>query len=207
MKNRIFKSWKTSILGMILLSFALVMVAIGKTTLESLILFLPVSFGLIFTNDPRSWGGLKIVFFIVSAWLMTACSPQARLSRLMDRHPELNTFDTIRRVITLPVPQVKADSFFVDRPGDTVKIDNGRLEIRYLKERDTVKIWGRCKADTVKIYDTLIIPRIKVMPAILQPGAGSALASAINKRPAWALAAVIAFCGMIIFVAAKIFKR
>ena len=207
MKDRVFKSWKTSIMGLVLLSFALVMVAIGKTTLESLILFIPVSFGLIFTNDPRSWGGLKIVFFIVSAWLVTGCSPQARLSRMLDRHPELNTFDTIERLIRLPVHQVKADSFFVDRPGDTVKIDNGRLEIRYLKERDTVKIWGRCKADTVKFYDTLIIQRIKLMPAIPEPGTGKALASAISKRPAWALAAVIAFCGMIIFVVVKIFKR
>jgi hypothetical protein len=164
MKDRVFKSWKTSVLGVLLLTFALVMVATGKTTLESLVIFLPVSFTMIFTKDPRSWSGLKM-FFIVTWLVISGCSPQARLARLVDRHPDLRITDTITRLIKLPVPEIKADSFFVYRPGDTVKIDNGRLEIRYFTEHDTVKIWGRCKADTIKLHDTLFVPRIIVKPA------------------------------------------
>jgi len=34
MKNRVFKSWKTSIMGVILLVFALAMVAIAKRHLK-----------------------------------------------------------------------------------------------------------------------------------------------------------------------------
>jgi len=152
-------------------------------------------------------GSLKVVFFIVNVWLVTGCSPQARLSRLVDRHPELKTSDTITRLIPVPVPEFKKDTAFIDRPGDTVKIDNGRLEIRYFKVNDTVKIWGRCKADTVKLHDTLIVPRIKVLPAVKEPGVSKALASAIGKRPAWAFAALIALCSMVIFVVVKFFKR
>lgn len=166
MKQRIFKSWKTSVLGVILLGFALVMVAIGKTTFESLVIFLPISFALIFTHDPRSWRSLKIVFFIVNVWLLTGCSPQARLSRLVARHPELKRNDTIKIHDTVFIPASLVDTSAKVKPGETLFINKGQLEIQIIRmPGDTIRVKGGCKADTVIKEIPVIVPRIIVQPA------------------------------------------
>lgn len=52
MKDRIFKNWKTTLAGIVMLAAGLVLVGIGKATLTEYVLFAPVCFALIFVKDP-----------------------------------------------------------------------------------------------------------------------------------------------------------
>ena len=97
--------------------------------------------------------------------MIIGCTPEKRLARLVQRHPSLVTTDTLIRPVLVPVPEVRAETVFRAKPSDTVILENGRLEIRYERFRDTVKISGRCNPDTLRILDTVIVPRIKLVPA------------------------------------------
>jgi hypothetical protein len=52
MKERIFKNWKTTLTGIVMLAGGLIMVGLGKASLTEYGLFAPVCFALIFVKDP-----------------------------------------------------------------------------------------------------------------------------------------------------------
>ena len=52
MKERIFKNWKTTVTGILMLGAGLALVGIGKATLTEYVVFAPVCFALIFVKDP-----------------------------------------------------------------------------------------------------------------------------------------------------------
>ena len=53
MKERIFKNWKTTLTGIVMLAAGLALVGIGKASLTEYVLFAPVCFALIFVKDPK----------------------------------------------------------------------------------------------------------------------------------------------------------
>ena len=60
--------------------------------------------------------------------------------------------DTIYQEHTVFVPQVRVDSIFTSKVGDTVRIYKDRLKLKYVRiPGDSVFIEGKCEADTVKI--------------------------------------------------------
>ncbi len=52
MKERIFKNWKTTLAGVLMLAGGLALVGLGKATLTEYVVFVPVCFALIFVKDP-----------------------------------------------------------------------------------------------------------------------------------------------------------
>jgi hypothetical protein len=52
MKERIFKNWKTTLTGILMLTGGLALVGIGKATLTEYVVLTPVCFALIFVKDP-----------------------------------------------------------------------------------------------------------------------------------------------------------
>ena len=52
MKERIFKNWKTTLTGILMLAGGLTLVGLGKATLTEYVVFAPVCFALIFVKDP-----------------------------------------------------------------------------------------------------------------------------------------------------------
>ncbi len=52
MKERIFKNWKTTLTGILMLAAGLALVGLGKATLTECVIFAPVCFALIFVKDP-----------------------------------------------------------------------------------------------------------------------------------------------------------
>ena len=52
MKERIFKNWKTTLTGILMLAGGLALVGLGKATLTEYVVFAPVCFVLIFVKDP-----------------------------------------------------------------------------------------------------------------------------------------------------------
>lgn len=92
-----------------------------------------------------------VIFFLI----LVSCSPVKRFHRLIDRHPELLTTDSITLVDTVQIviPKVEVDT--------VVKVENLRDTITIQKEQLTVKVW--MKGDEVFIEgecDTVIVDRI-----------------------------------------------
>lgn len=91
-----------------------------------------------------------------------ACSPQTRFTRLVTKHPELLTTDsvTIHDTIRVVVPEVKVDTVVkVNELLDTVFIEKEQLKVKVWMKGDDVFIEGKC--DTVYV-DKIIEKRIPV---------------------------------------------
>jgi hypothetical protein len=51
MKNRVFNNWKTSLLGLVLLTISAVAMLTGKATLTEFFISIPTILGLIYVKD------------------------------------------------------------------------------------------------------------------------------------------------------------
>ena len=94
--------------------------------------------------------------------LISACSPKTRFTRLIEKHPELITTDsiTIHDTVRVVVPEVKVDTVVkVNDLLDTIFIEKDQLKVKVWMKGDDVFIEGKC--DTVYI-DKIIERRIPV---------------------------------------------
>lgn len=109
---------------------------------------------------------LIILVLILLASSFTACSPQRRLQRLVAHHPELRVADTLLVTDTLVTAAIKADTAIaLTALTDTVVIARDKLEIKLLKIRDTIRVTGACKADTIVREVRVPVERIKLVKA------------------------------------------
>lgn len=98
--------------------------------------------------------------YILIALLIASCSPKARFTRLIEKHPELLTVDTIvvRDTITLYVPEVHTDTVVtIKELTDTITITKDRVTVKawYVPKEKKVYIQGKCDP----IYITKIVER------------------------------------------------
>lgn len=99
---------------------------------------------------------------IILLMLLISCSPKARFTRLIEKHPELITTDsiTIHDTVRVVVPEVKVDTVVkVNDLLDTIYIEKEQLKVKVWMKGDDVFIEGKC--DTVYI-DKIIERRIPV---------------------------------------------
>ena len=105
--------------------------------------------------------GNQVVIFVL---FCAACSPQARLARLLHRHPELAVRDTLTLSDTLITPMVTADTVVcIERLYDTITLDRGKLQVALCRLADTIYVTGRCKADTVVITRQVAVEKIRLV--------------------------------------------
>lgn len=106
---------------------------------------------------------MKLIFSILLLFLtITSCSPVKRFNRLIERHPELITSDTVTLVDTIRVviPEVKVDTVVsVESLLDTVYLEQERLKVKVWMKGDQVFIQGKC--DTVYV-DKIIERKIPI---------------------------------------------
>lgn len=104
---------------------------------------------------------------IIAALLLTACTPERRLQRLLDKFPELNRVDTITVHDTIIVPGDTLWRSVLLR--DTVTVTNERQVVKVERIRtgspcDTaaiaLKVEARVKPDTVYQTMTVEVPRV-----------------------------------------------
>lgn len=91
-----------------------------------------------------------------------ACSPQKRFTKLVTKHPELLTIDTliVKDTIRVIVPEVKVDTVVkVNDLLDTIFIEKEQLKVKVWMKGDDVFIEGKC--DTVYV-DKIVERRIPV---------------------------------------------
>jgi len=95
---------------------------------------------------------MKHLLIILTALTMIACSPKARFTRLIEKHPELITTDsiTIHDTIRVVVPEVKVDTVVkVNDLLDTIFLEKEQLKVKVWMKGDQVFIEGKC--DTVYV--------------------------------------------------------
>lgn len=96
--------------------------------------------------------------------LLTACSAERRLERLVARHPELRVADTLLFRDTIKLAPVEVDTALpLINLSDTVVISRDRLEIKLFKVHDTLHVMGKCKADTIVRELRIPVERIKLV--------------------------------------------
>jgi hypothetical protein len=104
---------------------------------------------------------MKTAIIILSI-LLVSCNPKDRFTRLITKHPELITTDsiTIHDTVRVVVPEVKVDTVVkVNDLLDTIYIEKEQLKVKVWMKGDDVFIEGKC--DTVYI-DKIIERRIPV---------------------------------------------
>lgn len=111
---------------------------------------------------------MKKIIYILFLLLVVSCSPQKRLNRLIDKHPELVQKDTInfKDTIIVPGPTANFNIPFTNFK-DNIKFEekNG-IKIFYKIEHDTVKINVEVAIDTVYINKKIPIEKIKYITKI-----------------------------------------
>jgi hypothetical protein len=113
---------------------------------------------------------LKLIIYSFFVGLLISCSPQTRFNRLIKKHPELLTtdtmviHDTIRDTIIVEIPEVRTDTVLhVDSIYDTVYLEKDRLKIKIVRKLDSIYVDGRC--DTIYIerpYEKIIERKIPI---------------------------------------------
>lgn len=98
--------------------------------------------------------------YIIIALLLISCSAQKRFTRLITKHPELLTVDTlvVHDTITLYVPEVKTDTVVtVQQLIDTVVLTKDRVTVKtwYVPKEKKVYIQGKCDP----VYVTKIVEK------------------------------------------------
>jgi len=102
-----------------------------------------------------------IYFLLLLIFILASCSPQKRLSRLVNHHPELKIVDTLHIRDTIPIPRIQADTLLhMDSLFDTVTFKKDRLQVSVLRLHDTLYLQGKCEADTIFVDKKIPIERI-----------------------------------------------
>jgi hypothetical protein len=104
-------------------------------------------------------------------FLLSACSAEKRLQRLVDKHPELSRTDTITVVDTIYIPGDTLWRQVLLRSTDTIRVENERQKVRVVRiptgsPCDTAAIaldvLAEVKPDTV--YHTVTVEVDRIVP-------------------------------------------
>lgn len=92
------------------------------------------------------------IFFTLCLLFFVSCSPAYRFNRLVKKHPELITTDTITQIDTmrLEIPKTQVDTVFLtNQLRDTIIIEKERLKVKMYTVHDSIYVDAKC--DTVYV--------------------------------------------------------
>ena len=105
----------------------------------------------------------RLIYILLLITLIISCTPQRRLERLLRKHPELTSVDsiTIHDTIRVIVPEVHLDTVVtLQQLYDTVYLEQEQLKVKVWIDRyNKVYIQGKC--DTVYI-DKIVTRKIPI---------------------------------------------
>ena len=118
----------------------------------------------------RRMRDIGILFLLVM--LFTSCNPAAnklrRAERLIKKAESLGAtwhVDSVRVEVPVFLKEIRVDSIFKDRPGDTVVLIKDRLKVTYVRlPGDSVYLDGESKADTVYQTVTKTVQKVIYAP-------------------------------------------
>lgn len=95
---------------------------------------------------------------VIIALLITGCTPQKRLSYLLDKHPELIRDSITIKEIQVPVPAA-ADTLMIPmiklQQPDTFVVENKRSSAKLITRDNKAELITTAKPDTFYIKDTI----------------------------------------------------
>lgn len=89
--------------------------------------------------------------YLVLILLLSSCTPQKRLDRLIRRHPELVRVDSVKIVDTVITRDVSIDTMRVMNTHDTFIVNRDKLTVQVIRHQDSIYVFGKCASDTVVI--------------------------------------------------------
>ena len=87
------------------------------------------------------WILLALITFLLAISL-TACSPQSRLNRIIEKNPELAITNNVTITDTLWLTNTQIDTIFSSSV-DSIFISNDSIQIKYIKVKDKVYLSGK----------------------------------------------------------------
>ena len=116
---------------------------------------------------------IKINTNIIAFWLciyfmaviLYACSPQKRLNRLIEKHPELVQNDTIHDTTRVITERVRIDTVLtLETLSDTVILTKDKLKIKTVFLNNEIFIQGECESDTIIVTKEILVERLNYIP-------------------------------------------
>ena len=105
--------------------------------------------------------GIVLAFFIVAT---LSCTPQKRLQRLIEKHPELVQADTIFIIDTLISPAIQADTAIIfTGTRDTLIVEREKLRVEVIRHTDTLYLNGRVAPDTIVNSREVVHEKLKII--------------------------------------------
>ena len=108
------------------------------------------------------------IFYLLFILLAVACTPQRRFNRLIEKHPELLTMDSIvlRDTLTIEIPAVEFDTIFANTIStDTVIVEKDGVKVKYYNNGKTVYLAGERAGETItKVIERKIPVYIRDKP-------------------------------------------
>lgn len=104
---------------------------------------------------------MRIIRYIILIIFLCSCSPQKRIDRIVRKHPELLTKDTIKIRDTLITKSVNTDTIF-NINFDTINIEKEKLKVQLIRINDTIQVFAECKEDTIYFEKIIEVDKIQV---------------------------------------------
>lgn len=95
---------------------------------------------------------LWVIFAALFVYLLSSCSPQKRIERILDNNSALYKTDTVFNTLEILTPYVRTDTFNYWRNiSDTVFLSKENLKIKYLIDtvEKSIYVSGECAQDTI----------------------------------------------------------
>lgn len=105
---------------------------------------------------------MKKIISILFLAVLVSCSPQKRLNRLLKRHPELLSLETVTYRDTVVFQSFRHDTIFSTN-FDTLVINTDRFEIELIKNDSLIYLSTLIKGDTIFIEKQIPVEKIKVL--------------------------------------------
>lgn len=98
-----------------------------------------------------------------------SCSPEKRLSRLIRKHPELLTKDTLYVRDTIRLASHSIDTIIQNVIGDTITIKDSIMVIKYVNNGKTVYLKGTCKEREVIVEKKIPFEKVVAVTKEVKP--------------------------------------
>ena len=97
---------------------------------------------------------MRLLQSILIALLLTSCSANWHIKRAVKKEPGILTHVTVFDTIIIREEKVLHDTFLTTEY-DTVTLEDSFVYTQVIREKDIIKVYTKCKADTVRITKTL----------------------------------------------------
>lgn len=97
------------------------------------------------------------------AIVLSSCSAERRLQRLLDKHPELIAKDTVVFRDTVITKEHSVDSIFSLKhilEHDTITVFKDKIKVRIVNHNDSVYVYAKSSADTVFIEKKIPVDKV-----------------------------------------------